>query len=85
MYALRLLLAASAVLTGTTLSGCGPKAHIPARPVAIASALSDDDLATHTVRALAPVLYLQRDEWFRLERVVAVVHPKRQIIGYYVL
>jgi hypothetical protein len=30
-------------------------------------------------------LYLQRDEWFRLERVVAVVHPKRPIVGYYLL
>jgi hypothetical protein len=38
-----------------------------------------------TARSLAPVLYLQRDEWFQLERVVAVVHPKRQIIGYYLL
>lgn len=35
--------------------------------------------------SLAPVLYLQRDEWFRLERVVAVVHPNRPIIGYYLL
>jgi hypothetical protein len=30
-------------------------------------------------------LYLQRDEWFHLERVVAVVHPNRPIIGYYLL
>ncbi|MDB4906977.1 MAG: hypothetical protein JWO05_1761 [Gemmatimonadetes bacterium] len=34
---------------------------------------------------LAPVLYLQRDEWFPLERVVAVVHPTRPIIAYHLL
>src|SRR5215203_886074 len=85
MYALRLLTAANAILATTFLAGCGPKAHIPSRPVVIASTLASDDPATHTVRALAPVLYMQRDEWFRLERVVGVVHPKRQIIGYYLL
>jgi hypothetical protein len=30
-------------------------------------------------------LYLQRDETFRLERVVAAVHPERRIIAYYLL
>ena len=67
------------------LSGCGPTAHIPPRPIAVPSALATDDPAARVARALAPVLYLQRDEWFRLERIVAVVHPKRPIIGYYVL
>jgi len=67
------------------LSACGPKAHIPQRPVALNAALSPEDPSAHVARALAPVLYLQRDEWFRLERVVAVVHPKRPIIGYYLL
>jgi hypothetical protein len=36
-------------------------------------------------RALAPLLYIQRDEWFPLERVVAVIHPTRRIIGYHLL
>jgi hypothetical protein len=36
-------------------------------------------------RALAPVLYIQRDEWFPLERVVAVVHPTRRVIAYHLL
>ncbi|HEY9228315.1 MAG TPA: hypothetical protein VIP11_16785 [Gemmatimonadaceae bacterium] len=36
-------------------------------------------------RALAPLLYLNKDEWFPLSRVVAVVHPKRRIIGYHLL
>ena len=85
MYALRLLFAASALAATISLSGCGPKAHIPPRPITVASALTDDESIVHTVRALAPVLYLQRDEWFRLERVVAVAHPKRRIIGYYLL
>jgi hypothetical protein len=31
------------------------------------------------------VLYLQRDEWFPLERVVAVVHPERRVIAYHLL
>lgn len=36
-------------------------------------------------RALAPLLYIQRDEWFPLERVVAVIHPTRRIIAYHLL
>jgi hypothetical protein len=34
---------------------------------------------------LAPLLYLQRDEWFPLDRAVAVVHPTRPIIAYHLL
>ena len=69
----------------SSLIACGPIAHIPPRPVVVDSVLGAGDATTHLVRALAPVLYLQRDEWFQLSRVVAVVHPKRQIIGYYLL
>ena len=36
-------------------------------------------------RELAPLLYVQRDEWFPLERVVAVVNPLRPIIAYHLL
>jgi hypothetical protein len=36
-------------------------------------------------RALAPLLYVQRDEWFPLERVVAVLHPSRNVIAYHLL
>jgi hypothetical protein len=36
-------------------------------------------------RALAPLLYIQRDEWFPLQRVVAVLHPTRPIIAYHLL
>jgi hypothetical protein len=31
------------------------------------------------------MLYLQPDEWFPLERVVAVVHPRRPIVAYHLL
>ena len=31
------------------------------------------------------MLYLQRDEWFPLVRVVAVVHPERRVIAYHLL
>jgi hypothetical protein len=30
-------------------------------------------------------LYVQRDEWFPLQRVVAVLHPNRRIIAYHLL
>jgi hypothetical protein len=85
MYALRLLHRLCRTTAALAICACGPIAHIPVRPELVPEALPPDDQTTRMVRALAPVLYLQRDEWFRLERVVAVVHPKRQIIGYYLL
>lgn len=85
MYALRLPFLIRALTASLALVACGPVANIPPRPVALAESLGPEDSATHLVRALAPVLYLQRDEWFQLARVVAVIHPKRQIIGYYLL
>lgn len=36
-------------------------------------------------RNVAPLLYLQRDEWFRLERAAAILHPDRPIIAYHLL
>jgi hypothetical protein len=41
-----------------------------------------DSQQTVLARALAPTLYLQRDEYFPLERVVAIVHPRRPLIAY---
>jgi len=67
------------------LAACGPRAHIPPRPVTVAGALPDTDSAALLARALAPVLYVQHDEWFPLERVVAVVHPSRPVIAYHFL
>lgn len=48
-------------------------------------ALEPSDSGVTIARALAPLLYLQRDEWFPLERVVAVLHPTRPIIAYHLL
>jgi hypothetical protein len=48
-------------------------------------ALDDSTAVAKFARGLAPVLYLQRDEWFPLSRAVAVVHPTRRIIAYHLL
>jgi hypothetical protein len=66
-------------------AACGPKAHIPPRPVAIPAALDSADPIARLAHSLAPVLYLQTDEWFPLDRAVAVVHPSRPIIAYHML
>ena len=64
-------------------AACGPRARIPPRPAP--AAVSASDAQARTARALAPVLYLQRDERFQLARVVAVVHPERPIVAYHLL
>jgi hypothetical protein len=66
-------------------TACGPRAHIPPRPVSLPGSLSPRDSVARLARALAPLLYVQPDEWFPLERVVAVVHPARQVIAYHLL
>ena len=68
-------------------AACGPRARIPALPApsAIPGAVAEDDAAALLARSLAPVLFLQRDEWFPLVRVVAVTHPERQLIAYHLL
>lgn len=66
-------------------AACGPRAHIPPRPVAIPGVLASSDSGAMLARALAPLLYIQRDEWFPLERVVAVLHPTRPVIAYHLL
>lgn len=67
------------------LAACGPRANIPPRPITVPGALAGTDPAALLARTLAPTLYLQRDEWFPLERVVAVVHPTRPIVAYHLL
>ena len=67
------------------LSACGPRAHIPPRPVSVPGALAPTDSSARLARSLAPLLYLQRDEWFPLQRVVAVLHPTRRVIAYHLL
>jgi hypothetical protein len=64
---------------------CGPHPHIPPRPVVLSAALPDSDGGARLARALAPLLYLQRDEWFPLDRAVAVLHPTRRVIAYHLL
>ena len=73
------------IITAIFTVACGPRAHIPMRPVSPPSALAATDSASVLARRLAPVLYLQRDETFPLERAVAVVHPTRRVIAYHLL
>ncbi|HMG71554.1 MAG TPA: hypothetical protein VK544_10605 [Gemmatimonadaceae bacterium] len=67
------------------VTACGPRAHIPIRPTSLPEALAPTDSGAVLARRLAPVLYLQRDETFPLERVVAVLHPNRRVIAYHLL
>ena len=74
------------ILAAFLSAGCGPRAHIPARPSepeTLPGALPASDVAAQMARSLAPVLFLQRDEWFPLDRVVAVLHPTRRVIAYH--
>jgi hypothetical protein len=77
--------AASFAATLLLLSACGPRAHIPLRPANLPGALAPNDSGAVLARRLAPVLYLQPDETFPLERVVAVLHPSRRLIAYHLL
>ena len=72
-------------LTLVLVTACGPRAHIPLRPANLPGVLAPTDSGTLLARRLAPVLYLQKDETFPLERVVAVLHPNRPIIAYHLL
>jgi hypothetical protein len=64
---------------------CGPHAHVPPLPLAIPAALPATDSGASLAHRLAPLLYLQRDEWFPLDRAVAVLHPTRPVIAYHLL
>ena len=65
-------------------TACGPRAHIPPIPLSARNEGASDSV-TALARSLAPVLFIQRDEWFTLERVAAVVHPTRRVIAYHLL
>ena len=69
----------------TALAACGPRAHIPQRPAIVPGAVRVDDSASILAHSLAPTLFMQRDEPFTLERVVAVVHPQHRVIAYNLL
>ena len=49
------------------------------------AALAPTDSGAVLARRLAPLLYLQRDEWFPLTRAAAVLHPTRPVIAYHLL
>lgn len=84
---LRWLNAMQSVLVLVAVTACGPRARIPVRPVpaTLPGAVPDSSAAAALARSLAPLLFLQRDEKFSLERVVAVVHPESRVIGYHLL
>lgn len=79
-------MAALAAVLGTLLiTACGPRAHIPPVPLSILAALPAGDSGAILARQMAPLLYLQRDETFPLSRAVAVAHPTRPIVAYFLL
>jgi hypothetical protein len=75
------------VLVCVVAAACGPRAHIPARLAAplMLDGAAPGDSGIQLARSLAPVLFVQRDEWFPLSRIVAVLHPTRRIIAYHLL
>jgi hypothetical protein len=67
---------------------CGPRAHIPPLPLSLGPSLGVVDSlnpVAQLARELAPLLYMQTDEKFPLDRVVAVKHPDRRVIAYHLL
>ena len=73
----------TAACLAVLLTACGPRTHFPLLPETLPSALAPGDTSGRLARDLAPILYLQRDESFPLERTVAVIHPTRRVIAYY--
>ena len=75
--------ALAVALMTVCMAACGPRTHFPALPPALPDSLATTDSAAILARDLAPILYLQRDESFPLERTVAVLHPSRRFIAFY--
>src|SRR5215471_4508951 len=71
------------LLASAPMTACHRAPVLPPVPVAVRSPAESSQAAL--ARALAPVLYVQRDEYFPLERVVAIVHPRRPVIAYVLL
>lgn len=71
------------VVCALLAAACAPRAHLPPVPASVPGAADSSDAAL--ARSLAPVLYIQRDEPFPLDRVVAVLHPTKPIIAYHLL
>lgn len=68
------------VFLAAATAGCYRHSGIPPLPETLG--VATDSSVIRLARALAPTLFVQRDEAFPLERVVAVVHPTRPIIAY---
>lgn len=79
MVSCRVLIVASLV----TLGGCSRGAYAP--PVPNPTTFGTDSSSWALAKSLAPVLYLQRDEPFPLDRVAAIVHPTEPVIAYHLL
>ncbi len=65
------------------VTACGPYVVLPAVPETLAN--QSDSAGVALARSLAPILHVQRDEPFTLERVVAVINPTRSVIAYHLL
>lgn len=65
------------------VTACGPHVVLPAVPETLAN--QSDSAGVALARSLAPILHVQRDEPFTLERVVAVINPTRSVIAYHLL
>jgi hypothetical protein len=83
-FAISTLRIRSGLIAVVLLCACGPRARIPPVPV-LPHSEGTTDSVTALARSLAPVLFVQRDEWFALERVAAIVHPRRRVIAYHLL
>src|SRR5579872_2144583 len=74
----------SAIIVGClVLSACIPPQHLP--PPDTPTPDAADSASVALARSLAPVLYVQPDEYFPLVRVAAVLNPTRPIIAYHLL
>jgi hypothetical protein len=73
-----------ALLLALLSTACGPRPHVP--PVPAPQVIGADTGRTAWLaRSLAPVLYVQHDEYFPLIRAVAIVNPHRRVIAYHLL
>jgi hypothetical protein len=82
---LRLTIALLYLSVPLALAACGPVAAIPPVPQTIPGLVGSEEPPAALAHKLAPLLYLQSEEPFHLERVVAVIHPYRPIIAYRLL
>jgi len=73
-------LVSASTTTLLAVAACYRQSGIPPLPAVIPAVADSTGIAL--ARELAPTLYVQRDEFFPLERVVAVVHPRCPVVAY---